>query len=161
MSKFSERLDGGGYVVKTTRGGVFCLGVRRSVNGNVTEKYGTAAKLPFIGNRGGNLTNAISLKNGRIDRQVTKTNTTDFSVASDLIRFDLAEDGFVQINYEMSVFQNEDEAKAFAYSEANTELKNLESEYNDALKAYEDFVSKTQSKGYVAEEDDLQTFDYK
>lgn len=121
MSKFSERLDGGGYVVKTTRGGVFCLGVRRSVSGEVTEEYGTAAKLPFVGNRGGNLTNAVSLKNGRIDRQITKTNTVDFPVACDLIHFNLSENDFVEINYEMAVFQNEDEAKAFAYSEANTE----------------------------------------
>ena len=114
MTKFGERLDNGGYVLKTTNEGMNCLAVRTRFDGDVTEKYGTTAKITFVGDRGGNLTNAVALKDGFIEQQIAKTNTTDFPVACDMVHFALGKDDFVQISYEMAITHDEAEAKAFA-----------------------------------------------
>ena len=114
MTKFGERLECGGYLLKTTNEGTNCLAVRTRVDGNVTERYSTTAKTSFTANRGGNLTNAVSLKKGRIDRQISKTNTTDFPVACDMIRFVAGAGELVQISYEMKIEHNEEAALAFA-----------------------------------------------
>ena len=121
MSKFGECLDYGRYVIKVLKHGTFCLGIKSKIDGEIKEKYSTAAKLPFIGRGGGNLTNALALKNGYIDRQVKKTTTVDFPVACDMVHFVLPKDGLVQMNYEMAVFYDEMEAEQFALSQVNIE----------------------------------------
>lgn len=121
MTKFGERLENGGYVLKTTNEGMNCLAVRTKVDGTVTEKYGTTAKISFVGDRGGNLTNAVALKDGFIEHQVAKTNTTDFPIACDMVHFALGKDDFVQISYEMAITHHEEKAKEFAAVVAYTD----------------------------------------
>lgn len=124
-TKYGERLAGGGYLIKTTNEGMNCLGIRTAIEGNVTESYGTTARIAFLGDRGGNLTNAEALKLGRIDRQKAKTNTTDFPIACDMVRFTLEKDGFAQISYQMAVTHDEAEAKDFASREADTDGEDI------------------------------------
>ena len=121
MTKFGEHLECGGYLLKTTNEGMNCLAVRTRVDGNVTERYSTTAKTSFTANRGGNLTNAASLKYGRIDRQISKTNTTDFPVACDMIRFMVGQGELVQISYEMKIEHSEEAALAFACGRIDTD----------------------------------------
>ncbi len=120
MTKYSEQLDQG-YLVKTVENVTNCLAIRRKICGPISKQYGTVAKGSFIGRRGGNLTNALALKKGCIDRQVKKMNTVDFPVACDMVHFLLDENGYAEICYEMAVFLDEDQARCYLADEHDAE----------------------------------------
>ena len=126
MSKFGQKTDNGGYIFKNQVGGPHFLTVRRAVTENLKKEYRTSAKNDFIRNRGGNLTNALSLKNGSIENTREKTNTTEIPVLCDLIRFDLKNDDFAQISYEFALTESEEFAFEFANSSLDTELEDKE-----------------------------------
>lgn len=114
MAKFGEHFDCGGYIVKYRNKGIFdCLATNVSVTGDVKDRYFTTAKRTVLGRSGANLTNAEAFKNGFYDIKVNKTNTSDIPVIADMIRFELKEDGYAFIDYEMMITANEEKAYAF------------------------------------------------
>ncbi len=114
MNKFSEHFDCGGYVVKYRNKEVFdCISANLSVTGNVASKYFTTSKKTVLGRKGGNLTNALALKNGSYDMQIPKTNTTDIAIFSDMVHFNLNEGDFAQLDYEMLVTDDHESAYKF------------------------------------------------
>lgn len=114
MNKYGRITENGGYVIRNVRAKDYCLAVRNAVEGNVIDKYQTAAKNDFVCNKGGNLTNAKILKTGRMESIHQKVNTTELPVVCDMIHFTLSEDGFAQISYEMAFTVGEDNATVFA-----------------------------------------------
>ena len=116
MTKYGEHLNGGGFVIKVRHyNEVYeCMASRVTVSGEVKLSNFTTSKNSFIGNKGGNLTNAVSLKNGVYCREVEKTNTTNIPVISNIIHFEPERGEAVFIDYEMLVTKNVDEAKQFA-----------------------------------------------
>ena len=135
MTKFGERFEKGGYLFKTTDAGMNCLAVKSEIGGRVSEQYSTTAKTTFTANRGGNLTNAESLKYGRISRQIQKTNTTDFPVACDMVHFIVSKDDFVQLSYEMMIGHDEAEAAEFACGISDIEAEDFRLAERKALEA--------------------------
>lgn len=125
LKRFGERYENGGYVLKNRNNGVFnCLSARLAVTGAVTRRYFTTAKKAVPGKAGRNLTNAVSLKNGSFDRQIPKTNTTDMPVIADLVHFSLEEDSFAQLDYEMLLTADPDEAERFVGTPIDGEREN-------------------------------------
>lgn len=125
MAKFGEHFQNGGYITKYRIGTAFdFLSSAVSITGNAEKRYFTTAKRTVLGLAGGNLTNALALKNGEFDAEISKTNTSDIPVISDMIHFDLEENGFAKIDYEMMVTKNPDEAVDFLETEINSEKEN-------------------------------------
>lgn len=113
MTKYGEHFDNGSYLMMSRNKTFDCLAVKTLVEGNVTEKHCTTAKKTVLGRKGGCLTNGLAFARGCFDEEIPKTNTTDIPVASDIIHFDLEEDGFACIHYEMLVTDNQNEARMF------------------------------------------------
>ena len=113
MMKFGERFPNGNYIVKYRSGNNYdYLSAKVAVTGDIAKRSFTTAKRTVL--RGGaNLTNALALKNGCFSADISKTNTSDFPVISDMIHFSLEENGFAEISYEMTVTKNYDEAHNF------------------------------------------------
>lgn len=115
MTKYGEHFDNGSYIIHADNvGAQDYLAVRVNVEGDVADRYFTTAKNDFIGGVGGNVTNAQSLKYGKFERQVKKTNTTDLNVIADMVHFNLKKDGFALIEYEMSLGRDKQAALDFA-----------------------------------------------
>lgn len=122
--KFAEHFDNGNYVLTTIQGTTVSksnapaeditnnLNVNVAVHGNVTKRYFTTAKNTFMGRRGANTTNATALKTGEFLKQVTRTNTTEWTVASDMIHFLFEEDGYISMDYMLTLSDNKDTAYA-------------------------------------------------
>lgn len=113
MNKFGKITPNGNFILKNTSDEPVYLAIRCAYEGDLTDRYQTTAKNDFLRNKGGNLTNAACLRSGHIDTVHEKTNTTDVSVACDMLRFTLPENGFVQISYEAALFTDEAEAIDF------------------------------------------------
>lgn len=131
LTKYSEKTENGGYVIKTTKGGLNCLAIRKKITGNPVCVFQTTAKNDLVRNKGGNLTNAFALKTGELDHTHTKTNTTEIPIACDLMHFCVKTGDFVNVNYEMAVTQDESFAKLFANTVPDlvTEEQNLLSKF--------------------------------
>ncbi|MBQ8203685.1 MAG: hypothetical protein IJZ75_05335 [Clostridia bacterium] len=125
MQKFGEHFDCGGYVVKFRNRPVFDhLSANVSVTGDVEKRYFTTAKRTVLGRNGANITNALAFKNGFFDAQIDKTNTSDIPVISDMIHFNLEENGFAGIDYEMLVTATEEKAYGFIGTPIDSEKEN-------------------------------------
>lgn len=114
MNKYGEITQNGGYVIKNIRDKEYCLAVQSVVEGTVIDKYQTTAKNDFIYGKARNLTNALTLKTGKMEITHQKVNTTEIPVVCDVIHFLIGKDELVQINYEMSVMHDENEAIVFS-----------------------------------------------
>lgn len=127
MTKYGEHYKNGGYVIKgrNTSSDYDCLAVRTAVDGDTVKRYFTTAKNTFVGNKGGNVTNATALKNGCYLKEAERTNTTDFPIVSDMVHFSLQKDGFACIDYEMKITVSPEEAEAFAGSEYNASAEDI------------------------------------
>ena len=125
MAKFSK-ITKNGYVIENKLSGRNFLAVRRSITGNVKKLYQTTAKNDFVCNRGGNLTNALSLKTGTITNCREKANTTEIPVICDLCRFELKKDDFAELNYDFLLTKDETAALDFAESDADSALEEQE-----------------------------------
>ncbi|MBR5515598.1 MAG: hypothetical protein IKU52_05295 [Clostridia bacterium] len=114
MTKHSKLLPNGSYIMKSLNACYDCLSVRVKSSGDEKEKFSTTAKRTFLGNKGGCLANAISLKNGRPDFTVLNTNTTDLPIASDFYHYELDTGASVRVDYELLVTADELAAECFA-----------------------------------------------
>ena len=114
MIKYGEHFENGSYVMHSRNKANDCLSIVSRTYGEVTDCYFTTAKKCFLGIKGGNLTNAVSLKNGCPTEQISKTNTTDIPCANDFVHFDFKRDSFVSLEYDMLV--TDDLAKAFDFA---------------------------------------------
>ena len=121
LYKYSERVSNGGYVVTTTTEGIDCLAIRTKVEGEVSKRYFTTARNTIVGGKGRNLTNAEAFKQGCFSREVPKMNMVDAPVACDMIHFDLDNDGFAQMSYEMILLHDKEEAKKSAALDIDVE----------------------------------------
>lgn len=125
LNTFGEHFDCGGYVIKRRNGEMFnCLSANLAITGNVTERYFTTAKRTVLGKSGANFTNALSFKNGYFDMQIPKTNTTDVPIIADMVHFELEEDGFAQLDYEMLLTNDCDVAYDFIGTPIDSEKDN-------------------------------------
>lgn len=127
MTKYSK-VEGNGFILRSLNTVYDCMGVRRSFNGKVKEKYSTTARGEFLGYCGHCLANATSLAEGKFEKQISSTNTSDLPVASDIVHFEFGEDEFVSVDYEMLVTSDEKEAKKFVSGSFDSEKYDSELE---------------------------------
>ena len=118
MTKYSTRLENGSYILKSrnSNSSFDCLTVNHIVRGNITNRYSSAAKKTFLGLRGGNLTNAKALFDGKYTEEISKVNTTDTPIASDIVHFRIPAFDRAKLQYELIITHSEEEAlKAAGY----------------------------------------------
>lgn len=141
MTKFGEHYGSGGYVMtgRNSTTDYDCLAVRVAVEGNANKRYYTTAKNTFIGRKGGNLTNALALKNGCFLKETPKTNTTDFPVVSDMVHFTLSEGEFAALEYELKITTSPEEAENFAngFSDYSNEYEYLKAKKDKEKAAFD------------------------
>ena len=118
-------------MLRNVRDKDYCLAVRCAAEGKRGEIYQTTAKNDFICNKGGNLTNAMTLKTGCMETTHGKVNTTELPVVCELFHFVLGKDEFAQMSYEMALIIGEKEATVFA--NGAYDLKQEEKELSEKL----------------------------
>ncbi len=112
-------------VINVTNIAVINRAVKSENPCNITS---TAAKSVFIGEKGRTLFNASALKNGVFPKEVYAANTTDFPIASDIIKFNLLAGEEATAVYSLMVVHDDDAA-----TKASEEKINFESIENDLL----------------------------
>lgn len=127
MPRFAEICENGNYILSAMQdGGKVYMNVNRETNGNVLKKYSSVAKNSFMCRRGATAHNALSLKTGEFLHEVKRLNTVDWTVAADMIHFELPEDGFVSLDYILCLSSDEKIAKANVNKPVNSELADIE-----------------------------------
>lgn len=130
MNKFGFRLSESSSLLRT---GDNCLLINTcSDGGTVTDAYYTVAKSDFLGYKGRDMTNALSLRTGTFPRQARAANTTEIPAACDMIHMELAEGEMVRREYDLSYYHSIDEAKSHAKDSIDTAA------IDDALLAWEE-----------------------
>ena len=84
---------------------------------SVTEQ--TVSKRDFLGKSGGGIANALSLKYGEFKNRIKTVNTSDWPVASDIIKFSLNKAETGNVSYLISFFDDEKNAEGFLNKEIN------------------------------------------
>ncbi len=114
MPRFAEHFSNGNYILSSRQGANIqnYMNVNLEVKGDVTERYFSTAKNSFMGRRGANGTNATALKTGKFLHQVERLNTVDWTVATDMIHFNLEKDGYACMDYMLTLSTDKD----FAFS---------------------------------------------
>ncbi len=127
MTKYGEHFTEGGFVVKVRNSSTVydCMASRVNIEGEATAKYFTTSKNSFIGNKGGNLTNAVSLKNGVYNDEIVKTNTTNIPVISNIIHFEPENNEAVFVDYEMMFTKDTEKAKEFASEKIDVKTQDI------------------------------------
>lgn len=144
MTKFSEHYEDGNFLM-FARNKVFdSMAIKTSYTGKIVEKNSTTAKKTVLGHKGGNLTNAFALKNGCYDEQISATNTTDLACVSDMYHFELEENGFACMDYD--IFVTDDKSKAEQFLKAPKTIENEEEQLDKALKAEIDTLNRMSIK---------------
>ena len=116
MTLYGQRFENGNYLFKSLErtDGVFdFFSVVCGVNGAVTSREFTTAKVSFMGQKFGLLNLSTSLKNGHIYRSVDKTNTVDIPIGADLVHVALGENEVATLDYAMTYTKDEQRALAF------------------------------------------------
>lgn len=112
MTKYADRLENGSVILKSRNMGFDCLTVNHKFTGKVTKQYATTAKKTFLGFRGGNLTNANALFDGKFTEEIARVNTTDTPISCDMVHFSIPAGESVRMQYELIITHNEEDARA-------------------------------------------------
>ncbi len=126
MPRFAEIFDNGNYILSARQGnGMNYMNVNLETKGEITARYSSVAKNSFMGRKGANGTNATSLKSGSLLYEVKRLNTVDWTVACDMIHFKLPKDGFVSMNYMLTLSTSEEIAKQNLKKPVNADLADV------------------------------------
>lgn len=126
MCRYAEICDNGNYILSANQDNLRnYMNVNLETVGKTLKRYSSVAKNSFMGRRGATAQNALSLKTGEFLHEVKRINTVDWSVATDMVHFELPEDGFVSMEYMLCLSTEENFARANA-------LKSIDIEKADA-----------------------------
>lgn len=113
MPRFAEQFENGNYILNARQGEYMnYMNINLETVGNVLKRYSSVAKNSFMGRRGATAINATSLKTGEFLHEVKRLNTVDWTVAADMLHFELEQDGFVAMDYMLTLSTDEKTAKA-------------------------------------------------
>lgn len=135
--RFSQILDNGSCVIKkvfdpvekfNTNYGVITKCVSK---GEVLSDSTTAAQNDLLGGAGNSLSSATALKNGKYIKETPFVNHTDLAVYSNMIKFNISPGGEAEINYTLSV--TDDEAEAYAMAEILPDMEKIEDDLKNQL----------------------------
>ena len=133
MSKFGKYEGDGKFILKSQNATPDMLVINRKlVCGKAEEEYHTASRSDFLGVRGLAAANALSLKEGKFQRQCENVTTTDLPVAAEIIRMTLEPQGEASVYYDLAVCHEEKSAKAHLDSIIDTEAVERELEAAEA-----------------------------
>lgn len=105
--------ENGSYLLWSLNGREDCLAVNpKVVEGQVTEKYATAARGVFLGYKGRTLATAYSLLTGKFEKEVYYANTTELPVASEINYFRLGAGECARIDFDLIVRHGLEEGRA-------------------------------------------------
>lgn len=100
MPRFAELYNNGNYILSAKQGfEMNYMNINLEITGDVKKRYSSVAKNSFMGRRGANATNATALKTGEFLHEVRRLNTVDWTVATDMVHFNLEKNGFVSMDY--------------------------------------------------------------
>lgn len=98
-----------------------------TVTGTVANaEYHSSGRSRFLGNAGRQVANATVLRTGRIEDQVQKVNTSDLPVCADVFHFEIDGDDYARIDYDLSYYHNEQDAKK--YFPTNIDIASIDAE---------------------------------
>lgn len=132
MIKYGEHFENGSFIMHSRNSAEDCLSIITNISGNVINKNFTTAKRTFLGLKGANLTNALSLKEGCFTENIPSTNTTDIPCASEFVHFEFLENEFVCLNYEM--ISTDDYHNALEFSKTVYNQQKIDAELYEAYK---------------------------
>lgn len=116
MTKYGERLDNGNFILKSVNREENCLVIKRAfTGGRVTGETFTTARKAFLGASGLSLESARPLFSGKIEKEATKTSTTDLPVSAAVTRITLAPHGDVSEEFDLEICVGQDEAERIAH----------------------------------------------
>ena len=123
MPRFAEQFENGNYILNARQGEYMnYMNINLETVGKVLKRYSSVAKNSFMGRRGATAINATSLKTGEFLHEVKRLNTVDWTVAADMLHFELEQDGFVTMDYMLTLSTDEKKAKAGVERPVNAKL---------------------------------------
>lgn len=113
MPRYAELFENGNYILNAKQGKYMnYMNINLEINGNLKKRYSSVAKNSFMCKRGAGPSNALSLKTGKFLHEVKRLNTVDWTVAADMLHFELPQDGYVGMEYMLTLSLDENVAKA-------------------------------------------------
>lgn len=147
IPRFAEQFDNGNYILNARQANSMnYMNVNLEVNGTVVKRCSSVAKNSFMGRRGGTLVNATALKTGEFLHQVKRLNTVDWTIASDMIHFELPENEYISMNYMLSLTTDKAVAMANIDTPVDSEKANIELE-KAQIREREKFTTKIEFSG--------------
>lgn len=122
MSKFGKHVGDGKFILKSRNGADDMLTVNRKAEiSHVDGEYRTASRGDFLSMNGVTVSNAVSLKKGKIERCSNNVTTTDLPVSAEIVRLTLEPFGEAHIHYDLAVCHDEKAAHALLSEPIDTE----------------------------------------
>ena len=138
IRKYGKRFPDGSYILTSRNGAKLDSAVitTKICEGNVTKIHSTCARNAFLGDRSLAIANAVSLREGKFEKEAHNVSTTELPIASDIFHISAKPGESVRIEYDMLICHCDKEGEAEKYLGGEVDSAKIDSEL-EALEAQE------------------------